>query len=105
MEEARKVYGSLRRSDITQDARMVALLRSVSVTPMDEYAHLLDPAAVSLRLAVPSRNGSTGDAHVLALAWLLAADIWSGDRDFAGTGWPSWSSLNLIRALPADAAV
>lgn len=39
---------------------------------------------------------------VLACAWLLDADIWSHDRDFAGTGWPSWSNANLLRVL-ADA--
>ncbi|WP_156295705.1 PIN domain-containing protein [Methylobacterium aquaticum] len=49
--------------------------------------------------AVASRNGSTSDAHVLACAWLLDADTWSRDRDVAGTGWPSWSTANLRRAL------
>jgi predicted nucleic acid-binding protein len=39
------------------------------------------------------------DAHVLALAWSAGADIWSADRDFAGTGVASWSTLNLVRAL------
>jgi len=52
-----------------------------------------------LRDAVGSRNGSTKDAHVLALAWEVLADIWSADRDFAGTGVASWSTPNLLRAL------
>jgi hypothetical protein len=53
-------------------------------------------------LAPASRNGSSSDAHVLALAWLAEADIWSHDRDFAGTGWPSWSSANLRAALARE---
>jgi predicted nucleic acid-binding protein len=58
------------------------------------------PEAVRvLTEAVASRNGSTSDAYLLACAWLLDADIWSHDRDFAGTGWPSWSNANLLRAL------
>lgn len=44
-------------------------------------------------------NGSVRDAHILALAWTLDADIWSHDRDFAGTGWPSWSNGNLRASL------
>ena len=69
---------------------------------MDVYSDRMAVAATCLRLAVPSRNGSTGDAHILALAWHLDADIWSGDRDFAGTGWPSRSSANLYRAIIPD---
>ncbi len=49
--------------------------------------------------AVASRNGSVDDAHLLALAWNADADIWSSDRDFAGTGVASWSTPNLLRAL------
>jgi predicted nucleic acid-binding protein len=36
---------------------------------------------------------------LLALAWSLDADIWTTDRDFAGTGVASWSTPNLIREL------
>lgn len=60
-------------------------------------------AAAFLARAPASRTGSTADAHILALAWTLDADIWSHDRDFAGTGWPSWSSANLIDALADEA--
>lgn len=63
----------------------------------------LREAERALRFAVASRNGSTADAHVLALAWALDADIWSHDRDFAGTGWPSWSSANLLAYLADEA--
>jgi len=100
IEELGKVYRTLRREDPFRDNWVQRLLQSVAVLPEDEYAHRMGEAAASLRLAVPSRNGSTTDAHVLALAWTVGADVWSADRDFAGTGWPSWSSTNLIRALP-----
>ena len=71
------------------------------ITVIDDilYADRLEQAAEVLRLAADSRNGSTKDAHILALAWTLDADIWSHDRDFAGTGWPSWSSANLRASL------
>ena len=56
-------------------------------------------AEMALRHAPASRNGSVTDAHLLALAWTLDADLWSHDRDFAGTGWPSWSTSNLLAAV------
>ena len=68
----------------------------------DAYGHRLEEAGEVLRLAVPSRNGSMGDAHILALAWSFDADIWSHDRAFAGTGWPSWSNANLRAALARE---
>lgn len=64
---------------------------------------VLEAAAHMLKNAVASRNGSPADAHLLAVAWTYDADIWSHDRDFAGTGWPSWSSANLLAALEASA--
>lgn len=78
------------------------LLHIVTVVDAGLYAEHLPAAEETLRHAVASRNGSTRDAHVLALAWLLAADIWSHDRDFAGTGWPSWSNGNLLAGLAAE---
>ncbi len=65
-------------------------------------ASLADDVALAqrvLRDAVASRNGSADDAHLLALAWNIDADIWSADRDFAGAGVASWSTPNLLRAL------
>ena len=56
-------------------------------------------AALVLRDAVANRNGSAMDAPILACAWAFDADIWSFDRDFAGTGVASWSTANLMRAL------
>ncbi|WP_298961631.1 PIN domain-containing protein [uncultured Methylobacterium sp.] len=87
------------RENVIDEAE--ALLAGLVVVEASRYDGSLDEAAVILRHAVASRNGSTADAHVLACAWLLDADIWSHDRDFAGTGWPSWSNANLRRSLDA----
>jgi predicted nucleic acid-binding protein len=84
----------------TASARVAAeLLETINVVEERVYSHFLGEAAEVLRLAPASRNGSTRDAHVLAVAWVYDADIWSHDRDFAGTGWPSWSNANLRAAL------
>ncbi|MCF4127069.1 PIN domain-containing protein [Methylobacterium sp. SyP6R] len=80
-------------------AQAETLLSSLTVIEAYAYDEQLPEAARVLSQAVASRNGSTSDAHLLACAWLLDADIWSHDRDFAGTGWPSWSNANLLRAL------
>lgn len=79
------------------------ILDAIEVVEEVRYNDGLGAAARSLRRAVGSRNGSVNDAHVLALAWTYDADIWSHDRDFAGTGWPSWSSANLAAALADEA--
>ena len=94
---------------LTQDGseeRLLAAIyvRQIDVVPDGDYRTDLPKAAACLRNAVASRNGSTDDSHVLALAWLLNADIWSHDRDFAGTGWPSWSTANLMACLAAESA-
>jgi predicted nucleic acid-binding protein len=78
-------------------------LDTLSIISGAEYGSLMQSAMTYLQRAPASRNGSTTDAHVLALAWTLDADIWSHDRDFAGTGWPSWSSANLAAALSEEA--
>lgn len=80
------------------------VLAGVEIVPRRAYGMNVAAASVRLRHAVASRNGSVADAHLLALAWLPEADIWSHDRDFAGTGWPSWSSANLVPALGAAVA-
>ncbi len=74
-----------------------------ALIPIDkaDYRSGLAIAAQFLRNAPPSRNGSMEDAHILACAWIFNADIWSHDRDFAGCGWPVWSTINLIAALDA----
>jgi len=79
------------------------LLDAMTVVDADLYEGHLAAASAVLRHAVASRNGSMKDAHILALAWAFDADIWSHDRDFAGTGWPSWSNANLRASLEREA--
>lgn len=78
------------------------LVEDLKVVGEVEYSRLIPEAAKTLMLAPASRNGRSSDAHVLALGWLAEADIWSHDRDFAGTGWPSWSTANLRAALARE---
>lgn len=75
----------------------------LTIVPVAALEPLLGQCEVALRDAVASRNGSTRDAHVLALAWSAEADVWTTDRDFAGTGVATWSTANLMRRL-AEAA-
>lgn len=69
------------------------------VVSVAELEPLLPDAEIVLRDAVQSANGSPRDAHLLALAWCTGAEVWSADRDFAGTGVASWSTRNLLRAM------
>lgn len=81
-------------------AFLIPLRDAVSLMNLVEIeGQTVATAEACLRDAVASRNGSTDDAHVLACAWAFDADIWSLDRDFAGTGVASWSTINLMRAL------
>lgn len=79
------------------------VLVDVTVVPVAELAAFIPNSEIVLRDAVASRNGSTRDAHVLALAWSVEGDIWTTDRDFAGAGVATWSTANLMRAI-TDAA-
>ena len=76
-----------------------ALIAEVTIVPVAALADHLGQSEIALRDAVASRNGSIRDAHVLALAWSVDADIWTTDRDFAGTGVATWSTPNLMRGL------
>ena len=76
-----------------------ALVAEMTVVPVAALSALLPQAAIALTDAAASRNGSIDDAHLLALAWSLDADLWTTDRDFAGAGVASWSTPNLIRGL------
>jgi predicted nucleic acid-binding protein len=76
-----------------------ALVVEINVIPIAALAPLLAQSEIALRDAVASRNGSTKDAHVLALAWSVEADIWTSDRDFAETGVATWSTPNLMRGF------
>jgi predicted nucleic acid-binding protein len=75
--------------------RLADMLQLVRIIDDDVFENNLPLAATTLAQAVASKNGSVRDAHILACAWEYHADIWSHDRDFAGTGWPSWSTANL----------
>ena len=100
-EARRRIELSLKRPELL--AIVDALVAEMTIVPVAALASLLAPSEIALRDAVSSRNGSITDAHVLALAWSVDADIWTSDRDFAGTGIATWSTPNLMRGL-ADAA-
>ena len=96
-EARRRVELGLKRPDLP--AIIDALAAELTIVPVAALTSILASSEVALRDAAPSRNGSTRDAHVLALAWSVEADVWTTDRDFAGTGIATWSTPNLMRAL------
>ena len=96
-EGRRRVELGLKRPDLL--AIIDALAAELTIVPVAALTSILASSEVALRDAVPSRNGSTRDAHVLELAWSVEADVWTTDRDFAGTGIATWSTPNLMRAL------
>jgi len=96
-EARRRVELGLKRPDLL--AVIDALAAELTIVPVAALTPVLASSEVALRDAVSSRNGSTRDAHVLALAWSVEADVWTTDRDFAGAGIASWSTPNLMRAL------
>jgi predicted nucleic acid-binding protein len=100
-EARRRIEFGLKRPDLL--AIIDALAAELTIVPVAALAPILAGSEMVLRDAVPSRNGSTRDAHVLALAWSVEADVWTTDRDFAGAGIASWSTPNLVRALAEGA--
>ena len=96
-EEAYKVVGHIRPRDLAVLESLLDLLTIIAREDVADEDRAM--AETALRNAPASRNGSITDAHLLALAWTLDADLWSHDRDFAGTGWPSWSTSNLLAAV------
>lgn len=100
-EARRRIELGLKRADLLEIVD--ALVAEMTVVPVAALEPLLAAAELTLRDAVPSRNGSTRDAHVLALAWSIEGDVWTTDRDFAGSGIATWSTPNLMRALAAAA--
>lgn len=96
--ETRRRVSDPRLFDPRHAAFLETLFLSVRPVAPSDYAPLLPEAARALSLAPPSGNGSEADAHLLAAAWVTDADIWTHDRDFAGTGWPTWSTRNLRQA-------
>jgi predicted nucleic acid-binding protein len=97
--EVSRVLSDPRFKRPVPDLAAEAVLTLVPMQPVEFFEDLTDEAARCLRDAVASANGSEADSHILALAWAADADIWSHDRDFGGSGWPSWSTRNLRRAL------
>jgi len=75
------------------------LLTDITVVPLAALGDAVERGETVLRDSIPSRNGSISDAHILALAWSVDGDIWTTDRDFAGTGVATWSTINLLRAI------
>jgi predicted nucleic acid-binding protein len=80
------------------------LATALTIVPVAALEPMLASCEIALRDAVASRNGSTRDAHVLALAYSIEGDVWTADRDFAGTGVATWSTPNLMRRLAEAAA-
>ena len=96
-EARRRIELGLKRPELVEV--LDDLVTQITIVPAASLEPLLGRCETVLRDAVASRNGSIRDAHVLALAWSADADIWTTDRDFAGTGVASWSTPNLMRAL------
>lgn len=96
-EARRRISLGLQRPDLLPV--LDALLMEMTVVPVAALMPHIARSEIVLKDAVPSRNGSTRDAHALALAWSAGADIWTSDRDFAGTGIATWSTPNLMRGL------
>jgi predicted nucleic acid-binding protein len=101
-EARRRIELGLKRPDLLEV--LDDLVATLIIVPVSALEALLAPCEVALRDAVASLNGSTRDAHVLALAWSVEGDVWTTDRDFAGTGVATWSTPNLMRSL-AEAAI
>jgi predicted nucleic acid-binding protein len=99
-EARRRIEFGLKRTDLLPVIE--GIVATITVLA-DEFVNLhLENAGQCLKDAVASQNGSSRDAHILACAWATGADIWSFDRDFAGTGVASWSTANLMSALAAE---
>lgn len=96
-EARRRIALGLKRPELLDV--LDALLAEMTIVPLATLEPLLQQSEIAVRDAVASHNGSTKDAHVLALARNTDADIWTTDRDFAGTGTATWSTPNLLRGL------
>ncbi|MGQ0685647.1 PIN domain-containing protein [Bradyrhizobium sp.] len=96
-EARRRIELGLKRPELLDVLDDLAEL--LTVVPVAALEPVLARCEEALRDAVPSRNGSVRGAPVLALAWSVEADVWTTDRDFAGTGVATWSTPNLMRGL------
>ncbi len=99
VEVSRRVELGLKRPELLPV--LDHILAEITVVPVSTLGDEVGRAEAVLRDSVPSRNGSITDANILALSWAVAGDIWTHDRDCAGAGVASWSTVNLIRALNA----
>ena len=96
-EARRRIARGLKRPDLL--GVLDDLTELLTIVPIAALQPIMTRCEETLRDAVPSRNGSVRDAHVLVLAWSVEADVWTTDRDFAGTGVATWSTPNLMRGL------
>lgn len=101
-EARRRIELGLKRPDLL--AVVDALAAEMTVVPVSGLEPNLPDSARALKDAAAGGNGSVRDAHVLALAWRADAEVWTTDRDFAGTGVATWSTPNLMRGLAAARA-
>ncbi len=97
--EAHTVLSHVLPEAVVPNGRFQRLLLGIEAVQRTEFEDDIQKARLQLRRSAASLNGSTKDDHVLASAWVFEADIWSHDRDFAGCGWPSWSTANLRDAV------
>jgi predicted nucleic acid-binding protein len=103
VEEARRrILLGMKQPELLPNLNL--LLENLTVVAIATLAAIIPRAEAALRDSAPSRNGSTRDAHVLALAWSVDGDVWTTARDFAGTGVATWSTPNLLRAIVAGEA-
>ena len=104
LEARRRIEFGMGRPELL--AILDGLVAEMTVVPVAALQPLLAMCEIALRDAVASRNGSSKDAHILALARSVEGDIWTTDRDFGGAGVATWSTPNLMRGLAArdDAA-
>jgi predicted nucleic acid-binding protein len=99
LETKRRIELGMRRPELL--AIVDGLIEEMTIVPVAALLPTLSQSEIALKDAVASRNGSTKDAHILALAWAVEGDIWTTDRDFAGAGVVTWSTPNLMRGLAA----
>lgn len=96
-EVSRRLALGLKRPELV--AVLAGIVDQMTVAPLAMLEADLARAEAALRDTVPSRTGAIADAHILALSWAIDGDIWTHDRDFAGAGVATWSTINLMRAL------
>ena len=76
-EAARRIELGMMRPELLPVLK--ALVDELIVLPAMAVEAEIAQAEMTLRDAVPSRNGSVQDAHILSLAWQMEADIWTFD--------------------------